>query len=90
LPEIEIMIERCVCCGDCIRRCPQSGGEVELPVLVRDGDGHTRVRDSIGCIACYTCVEYCRAAAISIGGERSRHEDGRPEVYPTRPVSRII
>jgi NAD-dependent dihydropyrimidine dehydrogenase PreA subunit len=90
MPDIEIILERCVACGDCVEICPQSGRESASPVLARDGDGRPQVGDSAGCISCLSCVEFCRAVAITITGVEDLLPDRQPEVYPSRPVSRII
>jgi NAD-dependent dihydropyrimidine dehydrogenase PreA subunit len=89
MPEIRVISERCVACGDCVGLCPQSGGDVEPPVLVVAESGTVEVADPQGCIFCFTCVEFCRSAAITITGSPTGAE-GQPDVYPTRPVSRII
>jgi len=89
MPEIRVISERCVACGDCVGLCPQSGAEVDLPVLVIAESGTVEVTDPAGCIGCFTCVEFCRSAAITITGA-APGADGQPDVYPTRPVSRII
>ena len=89
MPEIRVVSERCVACGDCVSLCPQSGSDVALPVLVLAENGQGEVADPRGCICCFTCVEFCRSAAIMITGALPAAE-GQPDVYPTRPVSRII
>ena len=89
MPDIHVNVERCVACGDCVALCPQSGSVVELPVLVVADTGLVEVADREGCIGCFTCVEFCRSAAITITGAPPA-ADGQPEVYPTRPISRII
>lgn len=90
IPEIKIMRERCVLCGDCIVICPQSGKKADSPVLSRSEDDSTvRVSHPEGCIGCYACVEFCRAAAIHVSEEESLLED-QPEIFPGRPVSRIV
>ncbi|MBU1672499.1 MAG: 4Fe-4S binding protein [Actinobacteria bacterium] len=88
VPDIKVIKERCVACGDCITLCPQSGEGSTSPVLDM-GEGTVAVLDYEACIACYTCVEYCRAAAIHIVQEASGHE-GQPDLYLTRPVNRIV
>lgn len=89
MPEIEVARERCVACGDCVALCPQSGNGVEMPVLVLSEIGQIEVARQEGCICCFTCVEFCRSAAITISGAPPA-ADGQPEVYPTRSISRII
>jgi ferredoxin len=89
LPEIRVLRERCVACGDCVRLCPQSGPDAQSPVLVLDDGRDVSVEDAEGCIGCFTCVEFCRAAAIVISNVGSSPA-GRLSLYPTRPVSRII
>ena len=89
LPEIRIMRERCILCGDCIKMCPQSGEGVESPVLSDSGGGEVTVENRDSCIACYTCVEFCRASAIVVS-----HDSGLPDhsamVFPERPLDRIV
>lgn len=89
MPEIKVLRERCVACGDCVELCPQSGKGCPAPVLVLAEAGEAKVVGPAGCIGCYTCVEYCRAAAIVIT-EGAHQTDAQPAIYPTRPVSRII
>ena len=90
VPEIKVMSERCVLCADCIRLCPQSGGDTDYPVFVIDSeDGRVRVAHSENCIACFTCVEFCRAAAIVMAQDLQAIE-GQPDLYPARPSNRII
>lgn len=88
VPEIRVMRERCVLCGDCVTLCPQSGEEAEGPVLAIE-DGEVRVLAREGCIACFSCVEFCRAAAIVVSREYHTRDD-QPEIHPSRPSSRII
>jgi formate hydrogenlyase subunit 6/NADH:ubiquinone oxidoreductase subunit I len=87
--DIRIMRERCVACGDCVDLCPQSGPGREFPVLVVDESGEVSVASSEGCIACFSCCEFCRSAAITITNAEGGL-DGQPDIYPTRPTSRII
>jgi len=87
--EIAVVVERCVNCGDCVNLCPQSGDEAASPVLTMAESGAVEVAEAAGCIGCFTCVEFCRAAAITISGVPAP-ANGQPDVYPTRPVSRII
>lgn len=89
MPDIRLMRERCVACGDCIELCPQSGAGVESPVLAIDEEGDVVVEGTEGCIGCFTCVESCRAAAIVISNaEASPLSDAG--LYTTRPLNRII
>lgn len=88
VPEIKVIRERCVACGDCVSLCPQSGPDSASPVLEM-GEGTATVLEPEGCIACYTCVEFCRASAIHITQDVSGHE-GQPDLYLTRPVTRIV
>lgn len=89
MPDIRVLRERCVACGDCVELCPQSGADVTSPVLSVDEDGDVWVSSSQGCIGCFTCVEYCRAAAIVITGAA---QGAAPDagLYPMRPLNRII
>jgi ferredoxin len=87
-PEIRLLKERCVFCGDCVRICPQSVDGGSSPALVIEG-GEPRVENRDACIACFSCVEYCRASAIVISSNRSPR-DRQPEVFPTRQRNRIL
>ncbi len=89
MPDIRFLKERCVACGDCVEGCPQSGADVETPVLKIDESGEVAVVSIEGCIACFTCVENCRAAAIVISNSAASTRV-QPCLYPTRPASRII
>lgn len=80
--------ERCVACGDCVEVCPQSGdGPVAALILE---SGRPRVGDGAACIRCYTCVEFCRAAAIRISGADGPRAEGGLSIYPDRLAARII
>lgn len=90
VPEIRIMWERCVRCGDCVELCPQSGPGAEEPVFMIERAGtEVRLAHIENCIACFTCVEFCRAAAITIAQDFQPDED-QLELYKTRPAGRII
>jgi formate hydrogenlyase subunit 6/NADH:ubiquinone oxidoreductase subunit I len=88
LPDIRIMRERCVFCGDCVRLCPQSGGGTDHPVF-SDSGGEVVIESRESCIACFTCVEFCRASAIVISLGPGAHDD-IPAVFPARPFDRIV
>lgn len=90
VPEIRILRERCRHCGDCVTLCPQSGPGVDRPVFTSAGEGtDVRISHVEGCISCFTCVEFCRAAAIVVlAGERWR--DGMPELTSGRPEDRFM
>lgn len=89
-PEIRVLRERCVACGDCLKLCPHSGEGVTDPVLVIEGDpAEVVVKNRRNCISCHTCVEYCRATAIFISGDLKPQED-QPAVLPSRPLNRIV
>jgi len=87
--EIIIDKERCVACGDCASMCPQSGPAVEFPVLEAVAGGEVFIKRAEACIACFTCVEFCRSAAITIVGADPGGEE-QPPIYPSRLVTRII
>lgn len=88
VPDIKIVRERCVKCGDCVLLCPQSGEGVDEPVLVLAEGGEVVVGRREGCIACYTCVEFCRAAALFVY-HADTHED-EFDAFPARPTNRIV
>jgi Fe-S-cluster-containing hydrogenase component 2 len=88
--EIRIMRERCVHCGDCLELCPQSGPDDTQSIFSISGEGaDVRVPHVENCISCYTCVEYCRAAAITIAGD-SKPPDADIELRHSRPANKII
>ncbi len=86
--EIRLVRERCVRCGDCVRLCPQSGKGAEKPVLVIGEGGEVTVESGEGCIACFTCVEFCRAAALFISGAVTNED--HMDAFPARPQNRIV
>lgn len=60
-------IERCVCCIECVRVCPQSRPGSAFPVIVeakKAGDP-PEVVNSDNCIQCLQCVDFCRASALT-------------------------
>lgn len=88
--DMKIMRERCVHCGDCLVLCPQSGPDNAESIFSIAGEGaDVRVSHVENCIACYTCVEFCRAAAISISHDL-RTLDVEIEARRSRPASKII
>jgi Fe-S-cluster-containing hydrogenase component 2 len=89
MPEIRVLKERCVSCGDCVKACPQSGPDKSSPVLELTEGFEVVVLDTEGCICCFTCVEYCRASAITISNAPGGQQTAGG-LYPTRPASRII
>ncbi|GEM_PF-978304 len=89
-PDIKIMRERCVQCGDCLKLCPQSGPGVEFPVFTMDDETQSvRIENSASCFGCLTCVEFCRATAIIMTLDKKAAVD-LPDLYPTRPANKII
>ncbi len=90
VPEIRILRERCRNCGDCIRLCPQSGPDVERPVFTNAGEGtDVRISHVEACISCFTCVEFCRAAALVVQADVQQQE-GMPELVPGRPPGKVM
>ena len=89
VPEIMVLRERCVRCGDCIVLCPQSGERVSYPVFISAGDtGEIKVENPENCFGCMTCVEFCRASAVVVSGTISL--TGQQEVFPVRRVISMI
>ncbi len=89
VPEIKVLRERCVRCGDCIELCPQSGDSVSYPVFISAGDtGEIKVENPESCFGCMTCVEFCRASAVIVSGAPS--PTGQQEVFPARRVINMI
>jgi NAD-dependent dihydropyrimidine dehydrogenase PreA subunit len=70
MPEIRIDELYCVGCGECIEACPQSGENKERPVWRRGEGNRPQLENVDNCIQCFSCVEICRARAISINGSR--------------------
>ncbi len=88
--EMRIMRERCVHCGDCLELCPQSGPGNDRSIFSISGEGaDVRVSHVENCIACYTCVEFCRAAAITIAQD-FRPLDVEIAIRRSRPANKII
>jgi NAD-dependent dihydropyrimidine dehydrogenase PreA subunit len=58
--------QRCVGCGECIVVCPQSQPASGRPVLVSPRPGDIPVvAHAENCIQCLSCVDVCRASAIT-------------------------
>jgi ferredoxin len=82
--------ERCIQCGDCMEVCPQSGTDTDFSVFTRsDEDDEIRVTHPENCIACFTCVEFCRACAVVMSYDRHPSEP-QPDLFPFRPANKII
>ncbi|MEO0181512.1 MAG: ferredoxin family protein [candidate division WOR-3 bacterium] len=64
--------DRCVICGECIRVCPQSGGDKQFPVIKEHPtkEEPPEVVNPDNCIQCLRCLDTCRASAISFEGYR--------------------
>jgi len=89
-PELRILRERCVTCGGCVESCPQSGPDTDLPVFTLSPAGdEVMVTHPEYCIACFTCVEFCRACAVATSHEGPAGEP-QPDLYPSRPANKII
>ncbi len=57
----EVLPERCVGCGACVRACPE-----HVIALVDAGGGQTARINQRGCIRCYCCHEMCPEDAIEL------------------------
>jgi ferredoxin len=89
-PDIRILRERCVLCGGCVESCPQSGHHTDLPVLTLSQEGdEIRVTHPEYCIACFTCVEFCRACAIVMSHQGPPAEP-QPDLFSARPANKIV
>jgi NAD-dependent dihydropyrimidine dehydrogenase PreA subunit len=82
-PIINVDLERCIGCFECIDICPQSSS-TEFPVYERGDDGFPRVANPDSCIACLSCVVSCRAMAIKVEGPLVRGSSVIGEVTAER------
>lgn len=75
-PELQVYTERCIGCGECIRRCPHGA-----QTLV---DGQRQYRRE-SCRACGRCAETCYAGALVMSGEYKEADEVVAEVLRDRP-----
>jgi len=75
-PEILVVAERCVGCGECSKVCPSP------PVVGPQGEA---IADRRECIRCGRCVLACTAGARRLVGEEIGVEDLLAEVERDRP-----
>ena len=60
---------RCIGCGECVMVCPQSQPETTVPVLIDQGPGEMPIVAHIeNCTQCMSCLDVCRASAITFEG----------------------
>jgi pyruvate formate lyase activating enzyme len=74
--EIEFFPDRCIGCGECIRRCPEGAQTVE--------DGRRVYRREL-CQLCGRCVETCYAEALMMAGRWWTAEELLEELLRDRP-----
>lgn len=75
-PELQLFLDRCIGCGECLKRCPH--------------DAHTqvdgrRVFHRERCVGCGKCAETCYAEALVLVGEEKTAEEVVEEVLRDRP-----
>lgn len=75
-PELQLFPERCIGCGECLKRCPQGAH-----VVVDGRRAFLRER----CVGCGTCAETCYAQALVLVGERKTVDEVVEEVLRDRP-----
>jgi pyruvate formate lyase activating enzyme len=74
-PEVVIVGNRCIRCGECVEACPR-----DLP----SGDGTGFAGDRADCTACGTCVDTCPTEARQIAGRTMTVADVLEEVLKDR------
>lgn len=63
LPIIEVDLEKCTECGDCVEECPRK--------IFKLGKNKLIITDPINCSLCLLCVEKCDFDAIKVRGDNS-------------------
>jgi formate hydrogenlyase subunit 6/NADH:ubiquinone oxidoreductase subunit I len=77
---IEFVIENCVYCGNCARRCPAAAIKV-------DRVAKTLTFEPFRCIVCETCVEGCPKKAINtVSSYRAPEHSKETEVLHSAPA----
>ena len=75
-PELQILPDRCIGCGECFSRCPQHAH-------VMDGDRRVFRREL--CEGCGLCAETCYAESLVLVGESKTVDQVVEEVLRDRP-----
>jgi pyruvate formate lyase activating enzyme len=75
-PELQLFLERCIGCGECLRRC-ERGGHVMV-------DGARQYRRDL-CVGCGRCAETCYAEALVLVGQEKTVDEVVEEVLRDRP-----
>ena len=75
-PELQLFLERCIGCGECLARCPNTCH------LMVDGQRQF-VRQS--CVGCGRCAETCYAEALVLVGKEMTASEVVEEVLRDRP-----
>ncbi len=63
-PEIEVDMDKCDTCGECIDICPQD--------IFEEKDGKIKLNDIESCTMCNSCIEECEPGAIEVSGREDK------------------
>ncbi|MGM0509714.1 MAG: DNA-directed RNA polymerase subunit D [Thermoplasmatota archaeon] len=63
-PEIEVDMDKCDTCGECIDICPQD--------IFEEKDGKIKLNDIESCTMCNSCIEECEPGAIEVNGREDK------------------